>query len=371
LEFRKGSLEALVDARSEFWRERSVFLTGHTGFKGGWLALALDELGAKVHGFALQPATVPSLYESVSVSDALSSEWIADLRDRQSLVEALERAQPEIIFHLAAQSLVRVGYGSPVETFSVNVMGTAEVLDAARRTPSVRAIVVVTTDKVYENREDGRPFRELDPLGAHDPYSTSKAATELVVAGYRASYFFAGDAHVNVATARAGNVIGGGDWAADRLVPDCIRAFSLGQPVTLRRPDAIRPWQHVLEPLSGYLRLGEQLLSPDGSRFARAWNFGPESGADATVERVATAVAMNWGEEAEVRCVPASDGLVEATSLRLDSTDARVELGWTPRWSLNEAIERAVRWYHAQRSGADMSVLTRTEIREYDVTGSH
>lgn len=330
----------------------------------------MNELGSLVHGYALDPPTVPSLYESAGVSNAVAAETIADLSEREELTAALERAQPEIVFHLAAQSLVRIAYAEPIRTLAVNVMGTAAVLEAARTIPSVRAIIVVTTDKVYENIGASHAFRESDPLGAGDPYSTSKAAAELVVAGYRESWFASGARPVNVATARAGNVVGGGDWAAERLVPDCIRAFSSGQAVTLRRPDAIRPWQHVLEPLSGYLRLGEQLLSPEGARFTRAWNFGPDQRGDSSVASVAKTLATMWGDSAEIKFDAGADDLHEAHILQLDSSAAREQLGWRSRWSLNDALQRTVTWHKSELVGKDMAEVTRAEIREYEAAGS-
>lgn len=363
---RQGSLEDLVTIGPESWRERSVFVTGHTGFKGGWLALWLNELGSRVHGYALDPPTTPSLYEAAGVARAVASETIADLAETKPLTAALEQAQPEIVFHLAAQALVRRAYANPLDTFAVNVMGTAQLLEAARRIDSIRAIVVVTTDKVYANLEATEPFHEADPLGGHDPYSASKAAAELVVASYRSSWFGgSGGRGVHVATARAGNVVGGGDWAAERLVPDCVRAFSAREPVRLRQPEAVRPWQHVLEPLSGYLLLGERLLSGSGSRFSRAWNFGPDQTADASVGDVAGALARMWGSDARVSVAPADD-LHEARALRLDSSDARSEIGWRPRWSLHEALKQTVLWHHAHRDGADMGKITLDQIRLYE-----
>jgi len=311
---------------------------------------------------------VPSLYERAGISKAIAAETIADLSEREKLTEALERAKPEMIFHLAAQSLVRTAYADPLRTLAVNVMGTGAVLEAARAIPSVRAIVVVTTDKVYENFGAPRAFRESDPLGAGDPYSTSKAAAELVVASYRASWF-ANAAHpVNVATARAGNVVGGGDWSAERLVPDCIRAFSSGKAVTLRRPGAIRPWQHVLEPLSGYLRLCEQLLSPEGARFSRAWNFGPDQTGDASVASVAKALATMWGNDAEINSEGRTDDLHEADTLQLDSNAAKEQLGWRSRWSLSDALKRTVAWHKSELDGKDMWEITRAQILEYEAS---
>ena len=256
-----------------FWRGKRVFLTGHTGFKGGWLAIWLESLGASVFGYALAPVTTPSLFEITRLDESVDS-ILADVRDAQKLSDAIRRAEPDIVFHLAAQPLVRASYRDPVETYSTNVMGTVHLLEAVRQTDSVRAVVVVTTDKCYDNREWEWGYRENDPLGGYDPYSSSKAAAELVTAAYRNSYFLASEVAA-VASARAGNVIGGGDWSEDRLIPDIVRAVSDGKPVRIRNPDAIRPWQHVAEPLAGYIRLAQHLYT-DGAGFAQAWNFGPE-----------------------------------------------------------------------------------------------
>jgi len=360
-------MEGLVNAVTPAsWRDTPVFLTGHTGFKGGWLALWLDAMGARIHGFALNPPTTPSLFETARVGEVLAADTRADLADLAALRMALAAARPRVVFHLAAQPLVRAGYAEPVATFATNVMGTAHLLEAVRAVKEVEAVVVVTTDKVYENREWAYPYRETDRLGGRDPYSASKAAAELVVASYRAS-FFAGETGpaVRIATARAGNVIGGGDWAADRLVPDCLKAFAEDRPVCLRNPGAVRPWQHVLEPLSGYLLLAERLLATDGASFAGAWNFGPDRGGDATVGAVAGDAARSWGAPARVDCPPDSRHPHEAGLLRLDTTRSRVELGWQPFWSLSEAVHRTVSWQKAWLSGGDMAALTRHQIAEY------
>ena len=350
------------------WQGCSVLVTGHTGFKGGWLALWLHQLGATVHGFALNPPTNPSLFEVARVRSTLASDARADLADLAQLKSAFNCAQPGVVFHLAAQPLVRESYRDPLGTLASNVMGTAHVLEAARITDSVRAVVVVTTDKVYENREWAYPYREVDPLGGHDPYSASKAAAEIVAASFRAS-FFSGDTgpRARIATARAGNVIGGGDWAIDRLIPDCLRAFANDESVHLRFPNSVRPWQHVLDPLSGYLQLAERLLGPEGEKSAVAWNFGPGERGDATVCEVAEATARLWGEGARVEHAPSSADPHEAGLLRLDITRARTDLGWMPRWSLQQALEQTVSWHRAWKRGADMVAVSLEQIRAYTV----
>jgi CDP-glucose 4,6-dehydratase len=357
----------LVTIESNFWRGRSVFITGHTGFKGGWLTLWLNRLAAKVHGYAIGPPTTPNLFESARIGSLLASDSRADLADRARLTSALETARPEIIFHLAAQPLVRESYRDPVGTLATNVLGTANVLEAAREVASVRAIVIITTDKVYANREWDYPYREIDPLGGYDPYSASKAAAEIVAASYRASFFSGHEgARARVATARAGNVIGGGDWATDRLIPDCLRAFAAGQPVVLRMPTAVRPWQHVLEPLAGYLLLAQKLVGPDGARFADAWNFGPDARGDASVREVAETAARHWGSDAHIECAPVSEHVHEAGLLRLDSTRTRTVLGWKPRWSLPSALERTIAWQRACSGGADMMAVSFDQIHAYE-----
>jgi CDP-glucose 4,6-dehydratase len=347
---------------------RSVLVTGHTGFKGGWLSLWLHELGAEVHGFALEPPTTPSFFETAGIASCLKSDTRADLADLERLKATFARARPVVVFHLAAQPLVRASYRDPLGTFRTNVMGTAHVLEAARDASSVRAVVVITTDKVYENREQpDHAYAEHDPLGGHDPYSGSKAAAEIVTESFRKS-FFANGGGPRIATARAGNVIGGGDWAEDRLVPDCLRAFDRGEPVRLRNPGAVRPWQHVLEPLSGYLRLAERLVSKDGAGFASAWNFGPNASDDASVSAVADAAAKLWGGKARVEHAPSRDNPHEAGYLRLDNAKAKKELRWTPRWSLRDALERTVAWHRAWRDKADLRALSLAQIRDYEAS---
>lgn len=345
-------------------RDRDVLVTGHTGFKGGWLALWLAGLGARVHGYALAPPTDPNLFEVAQVGGALASDTRADLADRPALSATLARFRPEVVFHLAAQPLVSEGHRDPLGTIATNAMGTANLLETIRTADSVRAVVVVATDKVYENQESGRAFTEGDPLGGQDPYSASKAAAELVVASYRSSYFGDGRHPARIASARAGNVIGGGDWASHRLIPDCLRAFADGEPVHLRHPEAVRPWQHVLGPLSGYLALAARLLSDQGDGFARAWNFGPDAGDEASVGEVAQRVAALWGGTARVGDA-ADSSWSESGVLRLDSSLARAELGWTPSWSLQQALESTVAWHHAWRGGEKMQAICREQIGAY------
>lgn len=360
---------AMSSTHGGTYNGKSVLVTGHTGFKGGWLALWLHRLGAKVHGYALDPPTNPNLFDVAGIGSILASDTRADLADLQALNGVVNNAQPEVIFHLAAQSLVRISYRNPALTMASNVMGTVNVLEAARASDSVKALVLVTSDKVYENREWPFAYRELDPLGGRDPYSASKAAAEVIATSYRSS-FFTGDAShpARVATVRAGNVIGGGDWACDRLVPDCIRAFAEHLPLQLRFPGATRPWQHVLDPLSGYLQLATRLLCPNADGFARAWNFGPDLGGTATVGQIAGKVARLWGGDAQVQSTPSVDHPHEAGFLRLDSTLARTELGWQPRWPLEDALTQTVAWYKAWLRGDDMAAVTLDQIDAYTST---
>lgn len=294
-------MEDLVTSSPDFWRNRRVFLTGHTGFKGGWMALWLSHLGATVRGYSLDPATTPSLFSAANIGSVLD-DVRGDIRDAATLDRAISDFAPEVVFHMAAQPLVRYSYQDPIGTYETNVIGTARVLDAIRRTPSVRAVVSVTTDKCYENKEWIWPYRETDPLGGYDPYSASKACAEIVSASFRQSFFHPsqlhqpGGHHVAVATARAGNVIGGGDWSTDRLIPDLVRGFLSGDPVAIRRPNAIRPWQHVLEPVHGYITLAEKLLTPgpEAARYATAYNFGPTEDDSRPVAWIADCMTRFW-----------------------------------------------------------------------------
>jgi CDP-glucose 4,6-dehydratase len=331
------------------WRGRSVLVTGHTGFKGSWLALWLQQLGARVHGYALPPEG-HGIHEAARVAAHLASDTHADLRDAAALGRAMRSAQPEVVFHLAAQPLVRRAYAEPVDTVTTNVVGTMHVLEAVRATPSVRAVMVVTTDKVYADDGRGRALRETDALGGHDPYASSKACAELLTASWRDAFLRA--AGVGVATARAGNVIGGGDHALDRLLPDFLRALDARQPLTIRAPDAVRPWQHVLEPLAGYLRLARRLLDGDAEA-ARAWNFGPDAD-DARPVRWIVERLRAAAPEVDVRVAAATDALHETLTLRLDASAARERLGCMPRWRLDTALDRTLDWHRAWRRGDDM-----------------
>jgi CDP-glucose 4,6-dehydratase len=342
-----------------FWAGKKVFVTGHTGFKGTWLALWLAALGSRVAGYALKPPGVPSLWEMVAARAGVESH-IADVRDLESLARTLARHQPEIVFHLAAQSLVRPSYADPVGTYATNVMGTVHLLEAARRTPSVRAVVTVTSDKCYRNLETGRAYREADALGGQDPYSSSKGCAELVTAAYRSSFFATGPA---VATARAGNVIGGGDWALDRIVPDIVRAACSGIPARVRNPAAVRPWQHVLEPLAGYIELAEK-LSMRGGEYAQAWNFGPDEEDAVSVEKIVSEAVRLWGPPAAWSS-DAGENPHEASLLKLDSTEARARLDWCPRLRLRTALEWTIQWYRSQANGGDATQLTLDQIERY------
>ena len=343
------------------WAGKKVLLTGHTGFKGGWLAVWLKLLGSKVYGFSLAPATTPNLFSAAKVVDSCAGHTLGDLREAQAVRAAIEAAQPEVVFHLAAQPLVRASYAAPLETFATNVLGTAHVLEACRGIDSVRALVVVSSDKCYENREWHWGYRESDALGGHDPYSVSKACTELVSACYRRSFLAA--KAVGIATARAGNVIGGGDWAEERLLPDLVRAFAANRPVRLRRPHAVRPWQHVLEPVHGYLLLAERLAEGDAA-FAQAWNFGPLPQESRTVGEVAALAANQWGPGARIQ-IEADQGPHEAGLLMLDSSEARARIGWQSRWDLETALRATLDWYRAYYDGRDVVVLTRRQIEAY------
>jgi CDP-glucose 4,6-dehydratase len=364
-------MESMVNAASSdlsrYYAGKRVLITGHTGFKGSWLALSLHRLGASVSGYALDPPTQPCLFEAARVKSFLKEDTRADITNKQALAEAFRVADPEIVFHLAAQPIVRLSYSDPLTTLTTNTMGTAHMLEAARSAGSLRAIVLITTDKVYENREWVHPYRENDQLGGRDPYSASKAAAEIIASSYRESFFSGDSGHpAFIATARAGNVIGGGDWACDRITPDCIRAFVNNQPVQLRFPSAVRPWQHVLEPLSGYLQLGAALGGPGGAGFAKAWNLGPDVTGDATVGHVAQTIARLWGDGARVECPPHTQHLHEANLLRLDSTLARTELGWHPRWTLQDALTHTTSWYKAWSRGCDMTAFTFEQISAYE-----
>jgi CDP-glucose 4,6-dehydratase len=353
------------------WRNKRVFLTGHTGFKGGWLALWLASKGAIVRGYALDPSTEPSFFTQANLP-SLIEDIRGDIRNPQALDAAIMDFAPDVVFHLAAQPLVRYSYLDPITTYETNVLGTARVLDAIRRTPSVRAVVSVTTDKCYENIEDPHhAYAETDPLGGYDPYSSSKACAELVSSAYRQSFFPTAriaDHNCAVATARAGNVIGGGDWSTDRLLPDLIRGFLSNAPVLIRRPHAIRPWQHVLEPLMGYIQLAEHLLSEDraaAARYATAFNFGPAESDDQPVQWIVEKMAALWSPTATWTLDP-DPGPHEAGYLMLDATKARTQLQWQPRLNLETALHWLVDWYKASNTGADMQAFTLHQIAAYE-----
>jgi CDP-glucose 4,6-dehydratase len=350
----------MQDALTSF-RGKRVLITGHTGFKGSWLAFLLSELGADVLGCALPPVPGPSHFDLLHLSDRITH-VVADIRVPGALEAAMEAFQPEYVFHLAAQALVKQSYQDPVHTFSTNVMGSVHTLEAVRKCPSVRSLVYITSDKCYENVEWVWGYRENDRLGGHDPYSASKAAAEIVFSAYSRS-FFAARPELGAATARAGNVIGGGDWAADRIVPDCVRAAEQGRRVQLRNPTATRPWQHVLEPLSGYLLLAARLRA-EPATYAGAWNFGPSSADTRTVEDVANGIAHALGREpAEI--ASAGERPHEAQLLQLNCDKAHQQLGWVPRWNADRTIQATVEWYKAIHEGQDAPTVTRSQLHDY------
>jgi CDP-glucose 4,6-dehydratase len=351
-------MENVVNPR--FWSGRRVFLTGHTGFKGGWLSLWLQEMGALVHGYALAPEAIPNLFHVARVADGTQS-TIGDLRDGVALNNALRESGAEIVIHMAAQPLVRRSYANPVETYSTNIMGLVNLLEAVRASKTVAVVVNVTSDKCYENREWIWGYRENDPMGGFDPYSSSKGCAEVITAAYRRSFFEAQG--VAVGTARAGNVLGGGDWSSDRLVPDIIKALTAGRPAEIRNPLAVRPWQHVLEPLSGYLRLAEKLHA-EGASFSEGWNFGPGDEQHRRVNEVADELIALWGGNASWYSKE-TGGPHEATLLSLDCTRARLKLGWTPRWNVTQTLERVVEWHRSLDAGADMREQTLSQIKLY------
>lgn len=342
-----------------FWAGRRVLVTGHTGFKGSWLLILLDLLGARVTGLALEPDTSQNMFSLIGGAD-LCDHHVAHICDAPAVDAIVTRAKPEIVLHLAAQPLVRASYTDPIGTFSTNVMGTAHVLEACRKSPSVRTIVSVTTDKCYANDGRAEGYGEDAPLGGHDPYSNSKACAELVSACWRDSFFAA--QHIGLATARAGNVIGGGDWSTDRLVPDAIRAFSAGHALEIRNPDAVRPWQHVLEPLTGYLLLA-QALAADPAGFSRGWNFGPPAADVASVRDVIDLLAGHWGATQHWQ-QQTGDHPHEAATLTLDSSDAAHALSWRPQLSLDRALKLTADWYHFD----DKRQATRTQTEEFLAT---
>jgi CDP-glucose 4,6-dehydratase len=355
-----------VAMNPDFWRGRKVLLTGHTGFKGGWLSLWLQLLGARVIGYSLPPSTQPNLFDAARVAEGMRS-VTGDVRNLNDVTKALAEHAPEVVIHMAAQPLVRFSYRHPVETYTTNVMGTVNVLEAVRRCHSVRVVVNVTSDKCYEDQGWIWGYREDERLGGYDPYASSKGCAELVTAAYRRSFFASGegtDAYVAVATARAGNVIGGGDWAEDRLIPDIVRAMQAGRPVVIRNPKAVRPWQHVLEPLCGYLLLAEKLWQAKGASFAEGWNFGPDDKDTQSVQRIVDNVTRLWGTGATWK--PATSPQPHETGcLRLDSSKAKAELGWSPSLSLSEALAWTIEWYRTCQAGGDMRKVTEQQISDF------
>lgn len=357
----QGAVEGLA-VNPSFWKGRRVLITGHTGFKGSWLSLWLQSMGAEVVGYALAPPSTPSLFETARVAEGMVS-LHGDIRDLEPMQSAMAEHRPEIVIHMAAQSLVRYSYQNPVETYATNVMGTVNVLEAVRQTPGVRAVLVITSDKCYENREWIWGYRENEAMGGYDPYSNSKGCAELVTSAYRQSYFSTGDGAVAVASARAGNVIGGGDWAADRLIPDMVRAVSEGRPVSIRNPHAIRPWQHVLEPLSGYLLLAQRLCEA-GRAYAEGWNFGPREDDAKEVQWIAERFTALWGEGA-AWTLDGGDHPHEAHYLKLDCAKVGGRLHWQPRWSLAQALEHICAWHKAHLEHADMRAISLEQIHTY------
>jgi len=355
-------------AVSTFWQDRRVFVTGHTGFKGSWLSLWLQSLGAELTGYALLPSKKPNMFEVADVVKGMTS-IAADIRDLHVLKQAMQDAQPDIVIHMAAQSLVRFSYEEPVETYASNVMGTVNLLESVRHTSSVKAVIVVTTDKCYENKEWVWGYRENEPMGGYDPYSSSKGCAELVSAAYRSSFFNKADYEkhgVAIATARAGNVIGGGDWAKDRLIPDIIKAFEHKEVANIRNPNAIRPWQYVLEPLRGYLMLAEKLYV-EGASYAEAWNFGSVDEDAKPVSWVSDQLSAFWGSDAGWKSSPV-ERLHEANYLKLDSSKANSKLGWRQSTRLKVALRNIVEWHRAFILGANMHYETLKQIQNYEKT---
>lgn len=366
----QGPLEELelatmhANVNPAFWLGKKVFLTGHTGFKGSWLSLWLQSMGAEVKGFALAPPTTPALFTEARVGLGMTSE-LGDIRDFAAVSASMTGFNPDILIHMAAQPLVRLSYREPVETYATNVMGTVHVLEAARKCTRLKAIVNVTTDKCYENREWDWGYRENEPMGGHDPYSSSKGCAELVTAAYRSSFFNTADSAA-LASARAGNVIGGGDWAADRLIPDILRAFEQNKPVVIRNPLATRPWQHVLEPLSGYLILAERLYG-EGTEYAGGWNFGPRDEDVQPVEWILDQLVESWGVGARWQ-LDENPQPHEAQLLKLDISKARNNLKWQPRWSLAHTLNTIVDWHHAWLNDEDTQQKMLAQIDQYQTS---
>lgn len=353
----------MASINPDFWRGKRVLLTGHTGFKGSWLSLWLQSMGAELYGFALTPPTTPALFDEARVGEGMTS-TLGDIRSYATVLTTMQACKPDIVIHMAAQPLVRYSYEAPVETYATNVMGTVHVLEAARQVGTARAIVNVTTDKCYENKEWVWGYREDEPMGGYDPYSNSKGCSELVTSAYRRSFFHGNG--ISLASARAGNVIGGGDWASDRLVPDILRAFERKDPVVIRNPHATRPWQHVLEPLSGYLVLAERLYS-DGPTFAEGWNFGPQDEDARPVQWIVEHMADVWGNDASWRLDNANNPH-EANYLKLDISKAKSRLDWQPRWGLSTALKQIVDWHHVWLNKGNVRTACLKQIHQYQST---
>ena len=350
---------------NNIYKGRKVLVTGHTGFKGSWLCLILHKIGADVYGYALDPPTTPSLFIEAKIEGLITS-FIGDIRDYNNLYKVVQQVQPEIVIHMAAQPLVRESYKNPIETYSINVMGTVHILEACRHTKSITSILNVTTDKCYENREWHWGYRENEPMGGYDPYSNSKGCSELVTTSYRNSYFNQAkysEHGVAIATARAGNVIGGGDWAVDRLIPDFIRSISKGTEVIIRSPFAIRPWQHVLEPLTGYLMLASKLYA-EGPKYSEGWNFGPDDKDAKNVEWITKTICEYWGEGTRYR-IDTHPQPHEANYLKLDCSKAKAELDWFPKWSIETTLKSIVDWNKSFLNKEDMRIITEKQISNY------
>ena len=356
-------MTARVTPDRGFWRGKRVLVTGHTGFKGGWLSLWLQRMGAELVGVALEPPSAPSLFDRACVGKGMKS-WIGDIRDGDLIAEVVQASQPEIVFHLAAQPLVRYSYKAPVETYATNVMGLVHLLEAVRSAGSVKAVVNVTSDKCYENREWVWGYREDEAMGGYDPYSNSKGCAELVTSAYRRSFF--ADEGIALASVRAGNVIGGGDWAEDRIIPDILRAFEACETVVIRNPNAIRPWQHVLEPLSGYVTLAEKLYC-EGAAWAESWNIGPREEDALPVSWIVERMVDAWSHAAGWRLDDAPK-MHEANYLKLDAAKIGARLGWAPRWHLDVALEKIITWHRAHLAGEDMRAQTLQQIEDYEAS---
>lgn len=350
---------------TSLWKDKKVFITGHSGFKGSWLSLWLSSIGAKVYGYSLKPPSNPSLFELIGIKDIIAKSYIADIRDYLTLFQCIKETEPEIVFHLAAQPLVRDSYLIPQDTYTTNVIGTVNILEAIRHIECVNVCIIITTDKVYENKEWYWGYRENEPLGGSDPYSSSKACSEMVTAAYRKSYF-SKDTKTLIASARAGNVIGGGDWAKDRLIPDIIRTFLENGLLQIRNPKAIRPWQHVLESLSGYLKLAEKLYSSKDIQLASSYNFGPEEKDVRTVEYIVNKIASLWSSKLNYE-FQTDASLYEASYLKLDNSKAKNLLEWYPKWNLDIALEKIVEWTLAYKNQASVREICLKQIQEYNI----